>query len=276
MAVTEENSFGALLRRWREARRMSQLGLALEAGVSARHVSFIETGRARPSREMVVTLAGVLDVPLRERNALLHAAGYAPAYRETGLDAPEMAEVRHALALLLKQHEPFAALAVDRRWDVVMANEAFVRFNALLTAQPPDRLAPLAVTPEPRANALRLLFAPGGWRPFIANWEAVAKAVLERAHREALWDGDAEVRRLLDEILSYPGVPARWREPDLQTPQDLLIPVEMRVGGHALSFFSTVTTLGSPQDITLQELRIESFHPVNAETEQIVRAMASP
>jgi transcriptional regulator with XRE-family HTH domain len=275
MAVAELNSFGELLRRWREARRMSQLDLGLEAEVSARHISFIETGRSSPSREMVLTLSNVLDVPLRERNALLYAAGYAPVYRETRLDAPQMAQVRQALALILRQMEPFVAVVFDRRWDLVMVNAAYLRLSRLLSGADHSECAPLEILAEPRPNLLQLLFDPAGWRPLIVNWETVAKATLERVHRETFWDHDPLTRRLLDEILSYPDVPARWRQPDFNAPQEVIIPVELRFGAQTLRLFSTITTLGSPQDITLQELRIESFHAVDEQTEQLIRAVAT-
>ncbi|MBI1764259.1 MAG: helix-turn-helix transcriptional regulator [Acidobacteria bacterium] len=274
MAVKQPNLCGELLRNWRELRRLSQLELALEANVSARHVSFIETGRARPSRAMVLRLANVLDVPLREQNTLLHAAGFAPAYRETSLADPQMAQVRQALELILKQQEPFAALVFDRQWDLVMANAAYARMIQHFSPELGAHIAPYAVLAPPRLNLMRMLFAANGWRPLIANWEAVAKAALTRWRREMQLAGETEGRHLLQEILSYPGVPARWREPDVESAQDLLIPVELRAGELMLKFFTTLTTLGSPQDITLQELHIEAFHPVDEATAQIVRALA--
>lgn len=275
MAVKQPNLCGELLRNWRELRRLSQLELALEANVSARHISFIETGRARPSREMVLMLAGVLDVPLREQNTLLHAAGFAPAYRETSLTDPQMAQVRQALELILKQQEPFAALVFDRKWELVMANAAYAQMIQLFSPNLAGFIEPYAVTSAPRLNLMRLLFAPDGWRPFIANWDIVAKATLARWRREMLWEGEPASRHLLQEILSYPDVPARWRDPEMDTAQDLLIPVEICVGELALKLFTTVTTLGSPQDITLQELHIEAFHPMDEATAQIVRALAA-
>lgn len=273
MAVAETSAFGGLLRRWREARRMSQLDLGMEAEVSPRHISFIETGRSQPSREMVLLLSGVLDVPLRERNALLHAAGFAPLYRETDLGNPHMSQARQALQLILRQQEPFSAIVFDRLWNMVMVNAAMVRLHRFLfgaeTAPPP-----LAVLPEPRPNLLRMLFDPAGWRPCINNWETVARTSLARLHRQALWDQDEMSRRLLRDLLAYPGVPARWREPDFDLPQTMLLPVEIRLGDHILRLFSTVSTLGSPQDVTLQELHIETFHPVDEETESLLRAFA--
>jgi transcriptional regulator with XRE-family HTH domain len=265
---------GPLLRRWRAARRMSQLDLALAAGVSSRHVSFVETGRSKPSREMLLVLSTVLDVPLRERNALLQAAGFAAVYRETALDDPEMAGMRQALELILRQHEPFGAVAMDRHWDIVMANAAYVRFLGVLSpgAAAP---APLSVAPRPRLNALRMLFDPGGLRPHVVNWPRLARDLLMRVHRESSAGAGERAAALLADLLAYPDIPADWREPDLETPPSLVLPVELRVGGRTVRFFSTLTTLGAPQDVTLQELRIESFHAADAETEQLVRGMAA-
>lgn len=271
--AAEAQSFGALLRRWRESRRVSQLELSLEAGVSARHISFMETGRAAPSREMIVALASVLDVPLRERNVMLHAAGYAPVYRETSLDAPEMAQVRQALELILKQSEPFGALVFDRGWEIVMANEGFVNLARGLLGAGGDALEPYVVTKRPRLNSMLLLFDPAGWRPHLANWESVARAVLLRLQRDAARDRDPAIERLLAEVLAFPGVPARWREPDFGIPQDLVIPIELALGGQTARLFSTITSLGSPQDITLQELHIEAFHPADDESAAIARAL---
>ena len=273
--VYGRNSFGDLLRRWRTTRRVSQLELGLDAQVSARHISFIETGRANPSREMVVILASVLDVPLRERNALLVAAGFAPIYHETDLNAPPMAQVRHALELLLKQHEPFGAIVFNRYWDLVMANRAYLNLTALLSGASESPFAPYTITPPPRLNILRLLFDPAAWKPFIVNWDQVARSTLDRLHREAVQYRDPALHELLHTLLAFPDVPARWRDPDFDTPQDVIIPVEIRLGDLTLRFFSTVTTLGTPQDITLQELSIESFHPADDQTEQLIRAMAA-
>jgi transcriptional regulator with XRE-family HTH domain len=275
MAVVETSSFGDLLRRWRDARRVSQLELGLEADVSARHISFMETGRARPSREMVLALSGVLDVPLRERNVLLQAAGYAPMYRETSLDAPEMAQVRQALELILRRQEPFGAIVFDRRWDLVMANAGYLGMAEALLGGPGFALAPYTVIPPPRPNLMKLLFDPDGWRPHLANWETIARGTLARLQREAARDHDPATAALLESVLSYPGVPGRWRKPDFDAPQALVIPVELRVGGRTLRLFSTIASLGSPQDITLQELHIEALHPSDEETETFVRAFAA-
>jgi transcriptional regulator with XRE-family HTH domain len=275
MAAAKKNTFGDLLRSWRLARRASQLDLGMEAGVSARHISFIETGRAKPSHEMVITLATVLDVPLRERNLLLHAAGYAPLYSETSLDDPQMAQVRRALELILEQQEPFGAVVFDRHWDIVMVNAAYVRFTSLLFGSSHKTAVPLKVISPPRPNLLHKLFDPGGWRPFIKNWDVVARSLISRVHREIVLERDPATRELLSAILAYPGVPKRWGEPNFESPQDVIIPIEMRFGDQTLRFFSTIATLGSPHDITLQELRIESFHPADESTADIARSVAA-
>jgi transcriptional regulator with XRE-family HTH domain len=271
-AVTEPNGAGPLLRRWREARHLSQLELALEAGVSARHLSFLETGRAKPSREMLLTLANVLDVPLRERNVLLLAAGYAPMYGETSLDDPRMAQVRAVVEIILRSSEPRSAMAHDRHWNVVMANAAFVRFLTVMLGNAPAGLLPLQMAAPPRVNLLHLLFDPHGLRRVIVNWEASAKALLNEAYRRLAWARDDTLKALIADILRYPGVPARWREPELEGPQALILPMELNVNGKIARLFSTVTTVATPHDVTLQELHVEVFYPVDAETEATLQA----
>ncbi|HKF29126.1 MAG TPA: helix-turn-helix transcriptional regulator [Candidatus Binataceae bacterium] len=271
-SAIELNGAGPLLRRWREARHLSQLELALEAEVSARHISFLETGRATPSREMVLTLAEVLEVPLRERNVLLQAAGYAPVYRETNLDDPRMSHVRAAVELILKQHEPHSAIAFDRHQDIIMANSTFTgMLNAVLPDEP-IKLEPLKVSAPPRLNLLRLMFDPTKMRKLIVNWEPIAKSLLNEAFRSAAWARDEQMERLLAEILSYPGVPTRWREPDFEAPRALILPIEMDVGGKVARMFSTVTTVGRPQDVTLEELHIEAFYPADEESKSLFYA----
>lgn len=270
----ESSNFGTLLRRWREARRVSQLELGLEAGVSARHISFIETGRSTPSREMIVALSTVLDVPLRERNVMLHAAGYAPVYRETSLDAPEMAQVRQALELILRQQEPFGALVFDRSWTLVMANASYTRLAKMLLGEDASGLVPYTVVSHARINLMDQLFDPVGFRPHLANWEEIARGVLARLHRDVLRERDTGTERLLKRVLAYPGVSECWSDLDFGAPQDLVIPVEIRIAGHVLRLFTTITSLGSPQDITLQELHIEAMHPADDQTATLVRAMA--
>ena len=266
----EPTGVGPLLRRWREARHLSQLDLALEAEVSSRHISFLETGRAEPSREMLLMLCNVLDVPLRERNLLLLAAGYAPIYGETSLDDPRMNQVRAAVEIILKSNEPRSALAHDRHWNIVMANEAFIRFVTMVLGKRPAALLPLRVAPMPRLNVLHLLFDPNGFRRVIVNWEAIARSLLNEAYRRLAWARDDALKKLIAEILSYPGVPARWREPELEAPHELILPMELNLEGRVARMFSTVTTVQTPHDVTLQELHVEVFYPADAETESVL------
>jgi transcriptional regulator with XRE-family HTH domain len=267
-AETGTPRFGDLLRRWRVARRLSQLALATEAEISSRHLSFLETGRAQPSREMILLLAGVLDVPLREQNALLTAAGYAAIHRETALGAPELNQVRRALGFILAQQEPFPALVVDRHWNVLMQNEAAGRVFALFLE--PDAIAQIPGPP----NAVRLTFHPQGLRRYIANWEAVAGPLIQQIHREAVGGiPDQGTQKLLDEVLSYPGVPTRWRIPDVTAQSVPFLALALRKGDLALHFFSTIASLGTPQDVTLQELRVECFFPGDEATETFARGL---
>jgi transcriptional regulator with XRE-family HTH domain len=272
-ADKQEPRIGPLLKKWRKARRLSQLELALAADVSPRHLSFLESGRAKPSREMLLRLSGVLDVPFRESNLLLQAAGFAAVYRETSLTDPEMDGMRHALQLILRQHEPFAAVAVDRQWDIVMVNAPYAGLLAGMRA-PAKAPAPLTFIPRPRPNALRLLFDPRGFRPHIENWARVAREILGRLNREVLWNGNEAAGALLQELLATEGVPADWRQPDLEVAPSLVLPLEIRLGECKARFFTTLTTVGAPQDVTLQELRVESFHPADVDTERLVRQNA--
>ena len=272
--VAELTDFGRLLRQWRRVRHMSQLDLAVVSGVSSRHISFIETGRSNPSREMVVTLAATLDLPLRQRNTLLQTAGFAPTYSETDLEDPQMAEMLRALRLLLLHHGPLSgAVAFDRHWDCVMANEPYVRFMRLLVSEQCPELEPLVLAPRPRYNLLRGLFDPKGHRRHVATWEVVARALLLRLQQEAAWSGDPVTQELLQTLLAFPGVPDHWGEASFHG-HPMVVPIELRLpGGFTARLFSTITTLGTPQDITLQELRIESFHPADEESENLVRAV---
>lgn len=257
-AQARTSPVGELLRHWRAARRLSQLELALQASTTTRHLSFIESGRSQPSPEMVLRLARALDVPIRERNQLLLAAGYAPLYREAGLDGAQAAQVRAALDRMLAAHEPFPAVVMDRRWNIVTANSAARTFFGWLLGERK------AAGPT---NVIRLMFDPEGLRPFVANWEAAAEALIQRVHREAVGGlPDHETLTLLAEALAYPGVPARWLAPDFRTPPLPIVPVEFRKNGLALNYFSAVTTLGTPQDAMLQEIRLESFFPADEAT----------
>ena len=234
------------------------MALALAAGTTSRHLSFIESGRSQPSREMVLRLARALDVPLRERNQLLLAAGYAPSYRETGLAADDAAQVRSAIERMLTSHEPYPAVVMDRHWNVLTTNDAARAFFTWLLG---DRRI------EEPANVIRLMFDPEGIRPYVSNWEAAADALVQRVHREAVAGvPDPATVALLDEALAYPGVPSEWRVPDFANAPIPVIPVEFERDGLALAYFSTVTTIGTPQDAMLQEIRLESFFPADDAT----------
>lgn len=259
--------FGALLRSWRDASKLSQLELALAAEVSPRHVSFLETGRSQPSRDMVLLLSEVLQVPLRERNTLLEAAGFASAYRETDLSAPELRAIMHSVEFLLSRHEPYPAVVADSRWNLRLANRAAQALLPRFVAEP------AALTPP--VNIMRLLFSPAGARPFIRNWEELAVAMVQRLHREALLGGGTQsARALLEELLAADSVPSDWHAPRLAAQAPLLVPLHLSRDGLELVLCSAITTLGTPQDITLQELRMETFFPADEDTERALRALA--
>jgi transcriptional regulator with XRE-family HTH domain len=244
---------GPLLKEWRRRRHMSQLDLSLDAEVSARHLSFIETGRSRPSADMVLHLAERLDVPLRDRNQLLLAAGYAPAYGQRGLDEPELEPVRVALDRVLAGHEPNPAIVVNRHWGLVAANAA----EHLL---------------EPPVNVLRLSLHPEGVAPRIANLAEWRAHLLDRLGREAVTSGDPALAALHEELAGYPcDEPAH--SPDLEAGA-IAVPLRIRHDGRVLSFISTVTTFGTALDVTVSELSIESFFPADAATADVVRALS--
>jgi transcriptional regulator with XRE-family HTH domain len=258
---------GQLLKHWRSARRLSQLALATEAAVSIRHLCFLETGRANPSRAMVLKLAEVLDVPLRERNTLLLSAGFSPEYPESELDAPELTAVRDALETILAQQEPYPALVMDRHWDIQYTNAAARRFFAFLQDG-------RSTTPPGPPNVLRRMFHPDGVRRHVTNWPEVAEALVRRVRREAIGGvTDERAQRILTEVLDYPGVPASLRSLDVATPVLPIVPIRYAHGDQQFDYFSTVTTLGTPQDVTLQELRIECFFPMNDETRSRARQL---
>jgi transcriptional regulator with XRE-family HTH domain len=260
---------GTLLRHWRTVRALSQEEMAHRAGISTRHLSCVENARANPSREMIMVLAAVLDLPFRERNQLLQAAGFAALYRETAFAAPEMKPVRQAVELILRQNEPFGACAVDRRYDLLMANRGYAGGLALFSGGT-ILLEPYVLTQPPRFNLLRYLFEPGGMRKSLRNFPDVARVILARLRRELTWDHDPMKEDLLRTALSYPGVP---QDAAAVEEAGLLVPLQLSHDGLSANLYSTVTTLGTAQDITLQELRIESFHPADAESERVVRSL---
>jgi transcriptional regulator with XRE-family HTH domain len=259
-----------MLRTWRRRRGASQLALALQSGVSQRHVSFLESGRARPSREMVVQLSTALDVPLRQRNAMLLAAGFAPAYRETNLAAPELAPVRKAIEHMLRQQEPYPAVVIDRLWTLLQANRAAMAFMGLLFDGPPP-----VPTDGRTPNLLRWLLDPSALRPKVANWEEVARQLVSTTYAEILADGgEPKALAFIEEIMAYPDVPASFRRLRFEDRPQPVLTVDFRVGGKSLSVFTTIATLGTPQDVTLQEVRIESFFPADDRSDALFRSLA--
>ena len=258
--------FGAHLRHWRTHRRLSQLDLAQAAEVSTRHLSYVETGRAAPSREMVLRLAERLDVPLRERNALLVAAGFAPMYRQRSLDDPAMAAARRAVDLVLKGHEPFPALAVDRHWNLV-AHNALVPL--LMEGASPELL-------KPPINVLRLSLHPEGVAPRIANLAQWRVHLLERLQQQIAATGDAVLQSLHDELEAYPAPAVSHDAPVIDTALSAVaVPFQVVMPGGVLSFISTITIFGTPVDVTLQELAVESFFPADEQTAAALTALAA-
>ena len=255
--IANPRPVGDLLREWRQRRRVSQLDLALEAEISPKHVSFVESGRAQPSRDMILRLAEHLQVPLRERNTLLHAAGFAPMYAERSLDDPALAQARAAVDLVLKGHEPFPAIAVDRHWSLVAANSAA---GPMLGDVDPTLL-------EPPVNVLRLSLHPKGLALRIANLPEWRSHLLERLRRQVDATGDPVLVDLLRELRNYP-------VPDDSAPRPhrdyagVVIPFELLTPTGILAFFGTTTVFGTPIDITLSELAVEAFFPANQETAQ--------
>jgi transcriptional regulator with XRE-family HTH domain len=254
---------GEILRRWRGFRGKSQLDLALDANVSPRHVSFIETGRSCPSREMLAALSEALDIPLRERNALLLAAGYAAVYRETPMDAPQMAQVRRAIDAILRAHTYCPAIVVNRRYDILETNTAAKILMG--GAAEPNTGGPC------RPNLLRLLLSQDGLRPAIENWQELATVLIRRILREseALDSLRRDLQEIVDECVPGGGA-ALFRKVDWSQPAEVVLPLRIRAGETPLALFSTITTLGTPSDITLQELRIEAFHPADRKTEEFL------
>ena len=258
---------GALLVSWRKARHLSQLELSATAGVSQRHLSFLETGRASASREMIIHLAIELDVPLRDRNTWLRAAGYADAYTHNGLDDQAMTQVKGVLQTMLDAHEPFPAYVIDRTWTMLMANT------------PAQALTELLVEPKAaqlfEANLLRLVLHPDGLRQHIVNWPALAGTLLHRLKRElADRNGDQALAQLLEEVMGYPGLSDLLSAPDLPASSDLLVPMIVATPLGNLSFLTTIATIGAPYDVTLEELRLETLLPADEKTSNILRSLA--
>jgi len=264
----ERAPFGLLLRDWRRRRGASQLELSLRSGVSQRHVSFLESGRARPSREMVVHLAVSLDVPLRHQNQLLLAAGFAPVYRQSNLGAPEMADVRQAIDHILNHQEPYPAIVIDRLFNVLLANAATTRLVGFL-------MGAQAGAASGAVNLLRLTLSPQGLRPYIANWPEVAHYLITRTAAELALNGlDAEAKSFLDELSGYPDMPTSWRDAKPDDSVSPILPLHFRKDGKDIRVMTTISTLGTPQDVTLQEMRIETFFPVDTASTEFFKRLA--
>ncbi len=252
------SELGALLRHWRDVRGRSQFDLSLDTGVSQKQISFVESGRSVPGRQTLTAIAQALDIPLRDRNTLLLAASYAPIYSEGAWNAPEMQSVARALERMLRQHEPFPAMVMDRYWNVLLTNGSAPRFfNCFID---------MAARESPR-NMLHLMFDPKGMRPFVANWEDVAKGLVARVYRESVGRVvDEKTRELLAALLAYPDVKTEWKAPKALSAMPV-IPISFVRDEKLLNYFSMVTTVGTPQTIAAQELRIECMFPADEATE---------
>ncbi len=257
--------FPALLRYWRNARGLSQLDLSGAADVSSKHISFLETARARPSREMVLRLGATLDIPLREQNTLLTAAGYAPNFHENPASGFEPS-IQRALEIMMLHHNPYPLLAFDRRYDIVLANTAIKNLLATL----------LGAKAESELNVMKLLFDPRLLRPHVVDWESTARMMLQRLQRETLHRrNDAELNQLITQLCQYEDIPSSWRIPDFEQPTDASATLRLEFGGQQLAFLATVTVFERTQDVALEELRIESYYPLDDKTEAFCRAMGT-
>jgi len=247
-------------------RRLSQLDLALESGVSQRHLSFLESGRANPSRAMVLQLSELLEVPLRERNTWLVAAGFAPVFQARTLDDPQMSQVMSAVHLMLRNHEPYPAIAFDRAWNIRLANQSFNRLVAMLDIDPWVRIG------GTQRNLMRLFFHPNGIKPYVANWTTIAPLIWHRARREAEAVGGQDMKAVLAELVSHqePEAFAEFEEVALLP----VLPLVVKKEGLRLSLFTVIATFGTAQDVTTDELRIESLFPADEETARLFDTMA--
>jgi transcriptional regulator with XRE-family HTH domain len=256
---------GEVLREWRGARRMSQLDLSLDTGISTRHLSCIETGKARASREMVARLADALDMPLRDRNALLRAAGYAAIHPESELAAPALDRVRKAIDLILAHQEPYPAFVISRHWEVLEVNQAAIRMNGLL----------LGDWQSAHSNLIHQLFDPNDFRQVILNWPEVARRFVRHLHDDlAANPTDRRTRALLDAALSYPGVPQRWQLGDAADDDDPIVTFTFASPRGELRFFETITTFAAPHDVTLDEIRIDCTFPADEHTAAVCAELA--
>jgi len=263
--------FGSLLKDWRQHRRMSQLSLTSQTGISQRHISFLETGRSSPSRATVLALSDSLDIPLRERNTLLRCAGYTAHYSEAGLSEEENKVFHEALAATLAQQEPFPALVVDGRWNLVMANDAALRFFGLFI-DVPSAIGRLGTDDF---QLVRLCLSADGLKSFVVNWQELIWAFLQRARRALLVNPrDRRLPLLIDEIVSHPDAPAIWAEPDWSTPPAPAINMIMEKDGEQYALFTMLAHFGATQHVTLEELSLELFYPADSFTRERLRDLA--
>ena len=263
----ESKSVGDLLREWRQRRRLSQLNLATQADISARHLCFVETGRSQPSKEMLLRLADYLEMPLRVRNLLLNAAGYASVFPERALSDPALAGVRQAIDVLLESHRPYPAFAIDRHWTLVASNGGFTPFLS--------ELDPILLCPP--VNVLRLTLHPGGMAPQLANYEEWRCHVFDNLERQIEVSGDPVLADLLRELRGYPAPPNRpaVAEPSINPESHrFVVPFQLATRSGILSFFTTTTVFGTPVDITLSELSLESFYPADRATAEVFQQRA--
>jgi transcriptional regulator with XRE-family HTH domain len=258
--LSKKNDLGDLLRQWRGVRSRSQLDISADTGISQRQISFIESGRSIPTRSTLLGIAQALEIPLRERNSLLLAAGYAPVYSDAAWNSDEMTSVNKALERMLAQHEPYPAIVMDRYWNVLRTNDAAPRFfNCFID---------MSTRPAPR-NMLHLMFDPEGMKPFVADWPTLARSLIQRVRRETVGHVvDQKTKDLLTNLAAYPDVQSDWTTPDSLSALPT-IPMSFSKDGATLNYFSLVTTVGTPQTIAAQELRIECMYPVDEETEAL-------
>jgi transcriptional regulator with XRE-family HTH domain len=268
-AISNGSAIGRLLKDWRGRRGLSQLALAVAARTTQRHLSFIESGRAVPSRDMILRLGATLSLSLRQQNALLLAAGYAPAWKERDLSTPDLAVVNSALDYMLAQHEPYPAFVIERCWNLLRANRGALRLTEFLTGAAPP------TNPSEPANLAVALFAPDGLRPFIVNWPEVALHFIRGIEADVRADGRPETADLLNRLLAFPDAPALSELVAPEEGQSPVLPIHFRRDATSLRLFTAIATLGTPRDVTLEEIRIEFFFPIDEPTAQAFRSWAN-
>ena len=269
----ESSAFTVAVKKWRKLRKLSQMDLALDAGISQRHLSFMESGRSKPSRDMVLSLCQALDLPLRERNLFLTGAGFAPVFKERSLECKDMEVIDKALEMSLAHHEPYPAIVADRNWNLLKANQAAIGFMGLL-----GELEQVwqKVDPKGEKNIYRMTFHPSGMRPLISNWPELARTMLLRLQREVASDPDnTSLQTLLSEVTELSGIDLSIGLSDMINPLAPILPMELNAGGITLKVFSMISTFGTALDITAEELKIETFFPADEFTENFFRRISA-